>query len=136
MKIVLDKEESEKFFHNAMCNIGGIMSDYGLEFNYKESDYNKAKMSLQKKMHEGTIKSGTICTEDVFMEILRIGGKLKFIDHEGDGLYTKSITLKDVHDRVQKTPLNHLTDMIEELDDAGTADQILQTVFFEEIVFG
>lgn len=77
-----------------------------------------------------------ICTEDVWMEILRMGEKLIMFDFEGEGDMTRSITLADVHARVQKTPLDHLTDMINETDDATTADVILQTVFFEEVIFG
>lgn len=136
MEIKLTKEESEKYFHNALCNIGGLMRGYGLEFDYKGNDYKNAKRSLQNKMDEGTIPKEVICTEDIFMEILRIGKPLKFVDVEGQGEYTREILLKDVHDRVQKTPLGHLNDMINEQDDAITADVILQTVFFEDIIFG
>ena len=78
----------------------------------------------------------TICVEDVWMEILRNGKELCLVDEGCDGEYTRSITLKDVHDRVQKTPIDHLMDAINEEDDATTADVILQTVFYEDIIFG
>lgn len=130
MEITLTKEESEKYFHNALCNGLGQMGGYGLQFDYEAADYAKAKKRLQAKGQTG------ICLEDVFMEILRMGKKLSFKDIEGDGDYDRSITLKDVHDRVQKTTPHHLVDMIDENDDADTADIILQTVFFEEVIFG
>lgn len=151
MKITLTKKESEKFFHSAMCNgMDYVESGYGLELSYKKADYLKAKTSLDTKFANGEIphfihypdwqkekgEKPEICREDVWMEILVTGGKLKLIDHENSGTYTQEISLKDVHDRVQKTPLNHLTDMIEENDDAVTADVIIQQVFLNEVVFG
>ncbi|MCP3699425.1 MAG: hypothetical protein GY920_12840 [Aliivibrio sp.] len=70
------------------------------------------------------------------MQILRDGGELKLVDDEYDGEYNKSITLKDIHDKVQQTPIEHLMDAINENDDACTADVILQTVFYGEVIFG
>ena len=125
MKIVLTQKESEEYFYNSLCNGLSYIQGYGLELQYKISDYNAAKKKLNSP-----------CYEDVFMEILRQGKSLTIVDHEGEGEYTRSITMKDVHTRVKKTPFAHLTNMIEENDDAETADVILQTVFFEEIVFG
>ncbi len=128
MKIVLTKEEAENHFYNALCN-GSNMRYYGVILDYSDKDYSAAKKSLKGKSKEG------ICQEDVWMEILRIGGKLTFIDEE-NGVGNKSITLKDVHSKVAKTPLNHLMDAVNENDDADTADAILQTVFYGEVIFG
>ena len=125
MQIQLTPQESETMFHNALCNGLGYMSGYGLEFEYSDKQYSAAKTKLQSP-----------CFEDVLMQILRDGGSLTFGDVECDGEYTRSVSLADVHDRVQKTPLRFLTDMINEEDDAETADVMLQTVFFEEIIFG
>ena len=69
------------------------------------------------------------------MEILKGGGKLKLVDNEG-GEDDAVITLQDVHVRVNKTQMNHLMNMINEEDDAITADVILQTVFLNDIVYG
>ena len=124
LKVSLTPQESENFFHNALCNMMSI-GGYGLVFDYEKEDYTKARKSLQKKSETGEFKSVCgICREDVWMEILRIGGKLKVIDEENDGEYTREITLKDVHERVQKTPVRHLMDAINENDDAETADVI------------
>lgn len=125
MEIKLTPKESEDYFYNALCNGLGYMSGYGLSVDYNKEDYKKAKESLTEP-----------CYEDVFMEMLRKGGKLTLIDEECDGEYTRSITLKEIHERVQKTDPDHLLDMVNENDDAITADVILQTVFFEEIIFG
>ena len=126
MKITLTKQESEELFYNSICNgLDYMQSGYGLELDHSKSDYQKAKS-----------KSNLSCYEDVLMQILRDGGKLSLIDHEYDGGYNSSITLKDVHNKVQETPIEHLMDAINENDDACTADVILQTVFYGEIIFG
>jgi len=41
-----------------------------------------------------------------------------------------------VRERVEKTPMRHLMNMINENDDAETADVIIQQVFLNEIVYG
>ncbi len=126
MEIKLTPQESEKYFHNSLCNSLNYMRGYGLLIDYNKEEYKIAKESL----------GGQPCYEDVLMEILRKGGKLTLIDKESDGEYTRSITLKEIHERVQQTDPNHLIDMISENDDATTGDCILQTVFFEDIIFG
>lgn len=126
MEIKLNAKESEEYFYNALCNGLGYMGGYGLEFECDENEYKKSR----KKLPEG------VCYEDVLMQMLRDGYELTMVDVECEGEYTRSINLKDVHDRVQNTPLRHLQDMISENDDAETADVILQTVFFEDIIFG
>ncbi len=126
MKITLTKQESEELFYNSICNgLDYIECGYNLELDYSKSDYQKAKS-----------KTNLSCYEDVLMQILKDGGELSLIDHEYDGEYNSSITLKDVHNKVQETPTEHLMDAINENDDACTADVILQTVFYEDIIFG
>lgn len=121
--LTLSPEKSEEFFHNALCNSLDYMCGYGLEFDYDEDEYKASREKLTNP-----------CFEDVLMQMLKDGYKLTFVDVEGEA-YTSSITLKDVHERVSKTPFEYLSDMIEERDDANTGDVILQTVFFEDIIF-
>ena len=128
MKILLDNQESLDIFHSALCNGLSYFSGYGCEITYKKSDYKRAKEKL--------IVTSTPCYEDVLVQILKDGGLLTLKDIEGDGLMTTSIKIEDVYDRVAKTPIKFLLQMIEEQDDAETADVILQTVFFEDIIFG
>ena len=80
--------------------------------------------------------SDTICYEDVFIQMLRNGKSLTLKDVENDGEYTRQVSLQDVINRVPLTPQSHLMDMLQENDDATTADVILQTVFFEDVIFG
>lgn len=131
MTITLTPKEAEEHFFNALCNgLGYITSSYGLRLEYDSSEYDKAKSVLKKSVLEGH----SICIEDVFMQMLRMGYTLTMDDLESDESYT--ITMKDVHDRVQNTPHWHLLNMIDGNDDGDTADAILQTTFFKEIIFG
>ena len=129
MKIILEKQESEEIFFNAMCNGLGYVTGYDLELDFNDEEYKAAATKLK--------ESGTSpCFEDVLMQMLRDGNSITLVDIGCEGDYTISITLKDVHERVALTPTSHLMDMINENDDACTADVVLQTVFFEDIVFG
>lgn len=129
MRVILDPLEAENLFHTALCNGLGGFDYYGISVSYDEKDYDKAKESL-KDTH------ASACYEDILLQILRNGGKLFIIDHEGeDEEIQKSITLADVHERVHNAPNAHLMNIIFERDDAITADVILQWVFFQEIIY-
>lgn len=125
MKMTLTPQESEEFFYNSLCNGLDYIHGYGLELNYNEQEYDEACKKLDSP-----------CFEDVLMQILKDGKSLTLVDLECDGAYTSTITLKDVHERVQDTDVRHLMDAINEEDDAETADVILQQVFFKETIFG
>lgn len=131
MEIKLTEQEAQDYFYNSLCNGLGYVGGYGLELDYVREEYQAAKKRLQEK-NEGN----AICLEDVLMQILRDGNRITLIDVECDGEYTRSITLSDVNEWVQKAPTHSLVEMAEERDDADTADAILQTVFFKEIIFG
>jgi hypothetical protein len=131
MKIILTPQESEEMFHNALCNGLSYISGYGLILETDEQDYQAAKQSLKSKNPDQGI-----CYEDVLLEVLRLGKSLTIIDEEGDGEMNSTIDLSDVHERVAQTPIEHLTNMITENDDAETADVMLQTVFYQDIIFG
>ena len=132
MEIKLTPQESEEYFYNALCNgLGYTTSGYGLSLDYSDEDFADAKTKM------GIDKPGILpCFEDVLMEMLRMGKTLTMVDEEGEGDNNSTITLKDVHERVSNTPARHILDMINEDDDADTADVIIQTVFFNEIIFG
>lgn len=131
VNITLSNEVSEDFFYNSLCNGLSYMSGYGLELHTDENEYKQSKKNWQEKN-----PNDTCCYEDVLMQMLKDGYKLTFIDNECEGEYTRSITLKDVHDKVKNTPIRFLYDMIQQNDDAETSDVILQTVFFDDIIFG
>lgn len=131
MTIVLTPQESEEMFHTALCNgLDYVAGGYGLNFKYNKSQYHEARAKLAPEGNE------SVCFEDVLMEMLRMGFKLTLVDEVGDGAYTSEIGLSEVHSRVQTAPINHLMAMANKTDDAETADVIIQTVFFNEIIFG
>lgn len=127
MTINLTKEESETYFHNSLCN-GHQIAYYGLQIDYDPIEYKQAASRLKGQ-------GFSPCLEDVWMEILRGGGTLTLIDDE-NGEDPSTITLADVHERVQQTPTRHMMDAINGNDDGDTADVILQTVFYQDVIFG
>jgi hypothetical protein len=129
-KITLTPELSEELFHNALCNGLGYISGYGLSVDYSKKDYAAAKAKLV-----DTSEFGGVCYEDVLLQILKDGSTISIVDEEGVE-DTVSISLADVHTRVQETPVDYLMQMINEEDDAVTGDVILQTVFLGEVIYG
>jgi hypothetical protein len=129
MQILLTTEEKINFFHTALCNGLDYISGYGLELTYSKRDYLNAKENLN-------TQGKNLCYEDILIQILIDGGKLKCIDHEADGEYNSSILLQDVMERFELVPVDTLIDFIQENDDAGTADVLIQTIFYKEIIFG
>lgn len=125
MKISLTHIESEDYFFNALCNGLHELGNYGIELDYNEDEY---------KLSRASLGPNAPCFEDVLMQMLRDGYKLAFTDTEAEE--TMFITMNDVHAKVQTADSRHLLDMINERDDAVTADVILQTVIYGEVVFG
>ncbi len=124
MEIKLTNTEAETLFLNALCNGLSQLNSYGIDVDYSDKDYKKARAKLTSP-----------CYEDVLLQILKDGKELQFVDTE-EGEDTKIILLADVHTKMPLVPLDHLTAMIEENDDATTADVILQTIIYNDIIFG
>ena len=131
MEIILTNEEALKFFHTALCNIGGIMRGYGLELDFNLSEYNTSKANLCKEKGDGYAP----CFEDVLIQMLKDGYSLKMIDIEGDGDNNSEIKIDDVYERLPLVPINWLVEMVQEIDDEDNADVIIQTIFFKEVIF-
>jgi len=125
MTISLTPSESEEYFYNALCNGLHELAGNGVELDFDKDDFDSSRASLG---------PNAPCFEDILMQMLRDGYRLDFIDDEAED--TVSITMNDVHTKVQTTIPRHLLDMINEQDDAVTADVILQTVIYGEVVYG
>jgi hypothetical protein len=129
MNINLTHEESEAHFYNAICNGLGELRYYDLELDYDAKEYKAAKQQLSDKQPDTQA-----CWEDVLMEMLRSNNTLWIVDENDNERHP--ITLDLVHERVQQTPVNHLMNAINENDDATTADCIIQTVIYGEVIYG
>lgn len=128
MKIKLTIRESEKIFFDSLCNGAlGCLFNAGIELVIDNAKYDEAKKVLKEK------STDLICIEDVYMQMLRMGYTLDFVDCEGE--YDAKVTLEKVHKRVSKIPTHDMLDIIEFNDDAMTAYRVLQTVLYEEIIF-
>lgn len=132
MELILTPKESEDMFFTAMCNFfGGFCRSYGFAESYSDEDYEKARDQFKKNNPQSQP-----CIEDVYIEMIRMGLPFIMTDEEGDGENTVTVTLDMIHDRVKNAPFEQLSDMINEKDDAYTADVILQQVFFNEQIYG
>jgi hypothetical protein len=129
MNINLTHEESEAHFYNAICNGLGELKYYDLDLDYDAKEYKAAKQQLNTKQPDTQA-----CWEDVLMEMLRSGNTLWIVDENDNERHP--ITLDLVHERVQQTPVNHLMNAINENDDATTADCIIQTVVYGDVIYG
>ena len=133
MKLILTTEEKEQFFYSCLCNaVGtGYMDGYGITIDTDENEYQKAKRDL-------VAQGESPCLEDVWMQVLRNGGTIDLLDVEGEGENSASLSLKQVHSsrKWAKVPIERIIEMHQEQDDAETADFILQTLFFGEVIFG
>jgi hypothetical protein len=129
-QITLTNEKAEEIFFNALCNGQHYLGDYGFQLLYSRKEYIKAKKELDEK-------EASNCWEDILMQILRNGQALKLVneEEEEDEREIFSITLQDVYSNMALVPTFHLMDMLNEKDDAITADAILQTIFFKDIVY-
>lgn len=138
MKVLLTHEESEEIFYTALCNsLAWIENGYELNLTFFNAHHDEARKVLRQGEKESPeFPAYAICYEDILMQILRNGHTLTMVDVGCEGEYTSTITLQDVHERVQEAPINHLMDAINETGDAVTGDVILQQVFFKEVIFG
>ena len=139
MKIVLTEQESEKYFETALCDgLGYFLTSYGFCIDLDGDKYAKVKnmVRAEVKEDEGDDEdySLKLCREPLLMMYLKEGGSIKFQDDEGD--YDTDLTIKLIHERVQETPIEHLVDMVNEQGDADTADAVIQSVLFGEVIFG
>jgi hypothetical protein len=125
-KTEFTQEYCEHVFHDALCNGLDYVQGYGIILEYDANEYKEAKSKLESP-----------CYEDVLMQILRDGNKLYFTDYENDDdSLNVEITLETVRERVNKLPHWAKLQLIEEQDDADTADAVLQTVAYDDIIFG
>lgn len=123
--ILLTPEKSLEYFFRSLCNSLKYLTTYGFQVDFNVEEYKKSKEKLDSPTYE-----------EVFIQMLKDGYGITVNDIEEDGRHTQTIYLKDVVEKVQKTPFRYLSSMINKDDDGETGDVIIQTIFFGEKLFG
>lgn len=130
IKVELTNEESEQIFDSILCNcVGTGYFGYGLELEYNRHHYKLISDHLKENGYP-------LSHEDVLMGILRDGGTINFVDVEGDGAYPKTISLSDIHDKIQNAPVDRLKAILDGTGDVMDEDVVLQYMLYGEIIFG
>tara|TARA_R110000851_G_scaffold329247_1_gene500949 strand:- start:217 stop:591 length:375 start_codon:yes stop_codon:yes gene_type:complete len=121
VKIVLSTEKSLELFHDALCNGLNYINSYGISVDWNNDEFKAAKSKLK-----------TPCLEDILIQVLKDGNVINFAGEDG----TTDVTLEMVLERIPKVELDTLLTMIQEQGDALTADNIIQTVVYGEVIYG
>jgi hypothetical protein len=129
--ITLTQAEKLEWFHAALCNGLGQVEGYGLSLKAKREEYTEAKATLKKQKGDNV----AVCYEDILVQILKDGGTLKLRDEEG-GEEDAVVDLATMLERMDTLEDDTKITMIQGYDDADTADNILQIVFLNEIIYG
>lgn len=117
----------EEYLHTALCDGLNEVRHWGFTTRYNNSQYElEADYFRAKRM--------TPCYEDVLMRIIENGGKIKFVDLEGD--MTTSLDKEKLHENIKYVPERVLNNIKNEDYDAEDADIFLQCILFKEITFG
>lgn len=129
MELLLTNQEKETLFYNCLVEVYGNswFSGYGLGWWWKKSDYNEAREKLKEP-----------CVEDVIMQILRDGKSIKIKDVEGEGEYTREITMQLIYDNATLADIDDIFAILKEEGNADieNCDRVLQKMLFKEVVFG
>lgn len=123
IEIKFSEQRSLELFQDALANGLIYLLGYNIDIDYSKKEYQQAREKLEAP-----------CYEDVLVQILKDGGNLNFIDFEEDNLTT--IHLEDVINNMPKVPLKTLLEVLEEKGDAISADIVLQTIIFGEVIYG
>jgi hypothetical protein len=130
MKLLLTQQEIETVLLDCFCN-GGLTELFCSGIDY---DYNKAK--YEKFRVEGA------CFEDNLLNLLKGGGRLKFVDVEGGDDETFFLTMASATEKLGEIEDANIIEKVKDiLSENGNADawhgyEILQFVLFGEIIYG
>lgn len=126
MKIKATLEEKLDIVHTALCNGLGWMKAYDLEFEI-DGDKEQADKNLEEK-------GKYVCIEHFIIEVIRLGGSLQVKDYNDDEIH--HLNLESIEENFDNIDFKHLLDVINKNDDVITADCILQTLIYGDIIYG
>lgn len=119
----------EDYLHIALCDGLSGISYWGFDIKYSNSQYEK-----EAEYYRG--KRMSPCYEDVLVRIIENGGKIKFVDIEGEGAYSVTLTQQMLHDNMKYVPQEVLKHIESEDYDAEDTNKFLQSILFKEVIFG
>jgi len=120
----------KEIIYNSLCNGLGQLQCYGLELLWNDEDYTEAKKSYYKRID----KISGACYEDILMELITMEKKVVFEDTETEEFF--DFKLSNALMNLDNLPMWAIIQILEENDDAVTADVVLQYCLFNEIIFG
>lgn len=138
MQIILTPEEKQKILYNALVNGVQQLNNYGV-IKSMDGDYKEAKQKMT-QLGKGSFdgRSQEISYEDVWMQILIDGKKLKYTDDEDSSL-NREFGIEEVYAGIDKLSperiLSELDIKEEALSDANTGCEVLETILFGKVIF-
>lgn len=128
MEIILTEQERLNILENALCNAGHI--HYGtMGLLYQGKDYHEAKDELTAKQ----TSSDVISREDVWIQMVKSGKKLRLQDYEGAESF--DITLESIK-AIDKMPVTIHAEFMGQNDDAESGDYVLEYIAYGEKIYG
>lgn len=131
MKLQLNQDEIEKIISSILCN--GALSfagSSGLDYEYDREHYKQIKTEYP------TLNS----YEDILLQMLKADGQISFTDIEGDGEYSKDLTMTLITEKLTNVTdvafANDIVTALRELNDAEVDYNILQYILYDDVVFG
>jgi hypothetical protein len=129
MILKLTQQEIETVLLDCFCN-GGLDELYssGVDYGYNKEKYEQFK-----------VVNG--CYEDNLISLLKNGGRLKFVDYEGDN-EVFFLTMKLAQEKLSEIEDVIIIERVQDiLSENGAADafhgwEILQFILFGEIIYG
>ena len=128
-------EQKLSILHSAFSDGLHFFGSYGIVIDYSDTDYQKAKGAL---IANGT-DPDSLCREDVFVQMIRQGSSIEFIDDEADAEddgQTARLNLDTIEANWDAIPLRYIAAVQDEDYDANDADLILQHLLWRDAVFG
>lgn len=130
MKLVLTEQEIETVLLDCFCN-GGLSELYSSGIDYAVNKDNYKKFALDNESYE-----------DNLINLLKGGGRIKFVDVEGGDNESFFLTLESAKEKLTEiTDVNIIEKVKDILLENGNADayhgwEILQFVLFGEVIYG
>ena len=127
--VTATQEERLKVIHTAICNTWLFYNT--LRFKRNQTLHNETRIELQ---NSGRFKEDVVCFEDILVKMVADGAVIHIIDTEDDDIVGE-LSLAKIEKNWDKIDSKDLIYIINENEDADTADNILQYITLGNIVY-